>query len=142
MSDIEKIRQEIDRMHQQAVLAAYGNLTDWLKSRIATCVDILAFIDHLPEEPDKSLEEAAEKSAMQYYVDGGYSPFQNIETSAHKVGFIAGAKWQKNQMMKKTVDGEVGYWNQVGLSILLDKSLEKMGYDENTKVKLIIVKED
>ena len=50
MSNIEKIRQEIMRMHQEAVLAACGNHTDWLKSRIATCVDILAFIDSLPEE--------------------------------------------------------------------------------------------
>jgi hypothetical protein len=51
--NIEKIRQEIERMHQQAVLAACGNDTDWLRSRIATCVDILAFIDSLPEETCK-----------------------------------------------------------------------------------------
>ena len=46
----ELIRQEIIRMHQEAVLASYGNDTDWLRSRIGTCVDILDFIDSLPEE--------------------------------------------------------------------------------------------
>ena len=50
MNDIELIKAEIERMHQEAVLAACGNDTDWLRSRIATCVDILAFIDSLPDE--------------------------------------------------------------------------------------------
>ncbi len=49
------------------------------------------------KEPDKSLEEAAEESASQYYKDGGYSPFPNIETAAHKAGFIAGAEWMAKQ---------------------------------------------
>ena len=48
----------------------------------------------------------------------------------------------KEQMINGAVDGEIGYWNQSGLSIRLDKSLEKLGYDEDTKVKIIIVKED
>lgn len=46
----------------------------------------------------------------------------------------------KEQMMNGAVDGEIGYWNQTGLSIRLDQSLEKLGYDEDTKVKIIIVK--
>ena len=54
MSNIEKIRQEIERMHQEAVLAYHDYPTDWLKSRIATCVDILAFIDSLPKLTCKS----------------------------------------------------------------------------------------
>ena len=54
MSDIELIKAEIVRMHQEAVLAACGNHTDWLQSRIGTCVDILAFIDSLPKLTCKS----------------------------------------------------------------------------------------
>lgn len=50
MSIKEQIHHEIMRMHQEAVLAACGNDTDWLRSRIGTCVDILAFIDSLPDE--------------------------------------------------------------------------------------------
>ena len=50
MSNIKLIKAEIERMHQEAVLAACGNPTDWLRSRIGTCGDILAFIDSLPED--------------------------------------------------------------------------------------------
>jgi hypothetical protein len=52
------------------------------------------------EQPD-GLEEAAKKSASQYYVDGGYSPFPNVETAAHEAGFIAGAEWQKSKMLEE-----------------------------------------
>ena len=52
----------------------------------------------------KELEEAAKKSASQYYVDGGYSPFPNVETAAHEAGFIAGAEWQKKLDDLETAD--------------------------------------
>lgn len=52
MTKVQAIKAEIERMHQEAVLAACGNDTDWLRSRIGTCVDILAFIDSLPEEKE------------------------------------------------------------------------------------------
>ena len=64
-----------------------------------------------PEQPD-GLEEAAKKSASQYYVDGGYSPFQNVETAAHEAGFIAGAEWMKSKMPK---------WYKVEKNGMLDK---------------------
>ena len=46
------------------------------------------------------------------------------------------------EMMKDAVEGEIGYWNQRGLSIRLDKSLERLGYDMDTKVKIVIEKQD
>ena len=55
MSDIEKIKAKIERMHQEAVYAAIGNETPWLRSRIATCVDIMSFIDSLPKNEDNDL---------------------------------------------------------------------------------------
>ena len=243
MNDIELIKAEIERMHQEAVLAACGNDTDWLRSRIATCVDILAFIDSLPDEasydtqnyaptpsvsiddvarvqfashahvfdrkrkavfdweqfkevagifygfgkrdslPDEtckdslqvletckedtdsfaSLEEAANDSWVLY--EYRETP-QGLYSSCYLDGFIAGAKWQANQllkgsplpedtvlfqkgveegkrlMMEDAVEGEIGYWNQRGLSIRFDKSLEKLGYDMDTKVKIIIIKDN
>lgn len=98
MSNMEKIKAEIERMHQQAVLASYGNDTDLLRSRIATCVDILAFIDSLPEEkPSEDLEDAAEDSwALYEYRE---TP-QGLYSSCYRDGFIAGAKWQANQLLK------------------------------------------
>ena len=95
MSDIkELIRQEIIRMHQEAVLASYGNDTDWLRSRIGTCVDILDFIDSLPEEkPSEDLEEAADKFEQEYFTDATIGE-----------AFIAGAEWAIHYQEKKIAD--------------------------------------
>lgn len=51
------------------------------------------------------LKEAAEKSARQYYVDGGYSPFPNTEMASHIAGFKAGAKWMKWKMNGDSLEG-------------------------------------
>jgi len=52
----------------------------------------------------------------------------------------------KDEIMEKTlessVSAEVGYFNQHGLSIYFDKSLEKLGFEEGDKVKVLIIKED
>ena len=56
--------------------------------------------------------------------------------NARKGGILEG----KAEMMKDAVEGEIGYWNQRGLSIRLDQSLERLGYDEDTKVRIIITK--
>lgn len=87
-----------------------------------------------------SLKEAAEEYAYRGIPD---EIKQNVKPIADEIikQFIAGAEWQKEQMMKDAVEGEIGYWNQRGLSIQLDQSLERLGYDEDTKVKIIIVKQ-
>lgn len=137
MSNIEKIRQEIERRKKEFM---YDSLSSTI-GRYYEDRDLLAFIDSLPEEkPSEDLEEAAEEYAdnnsRRWQDDGDiYYDYSKIEQA-----FIAGTEWQKEQMMKDAVEGEIGYWNQRGLSILLDQSLEKLGYDEDTKVKIIIVK--
>lgn len=52
--------------------------------------------------------------------------------------FEAGAKWQREQTMAKTIDGEVGYWNIRGLSINMElpKNLK-----EGDKVKVVLSKD-
>jgi len=52
MNIIETIRAEIERLHLEAVRAAIGNQTDWLRSRVATCVDILSCLDTLEEKSE------------------------------------------------------------------------------------------
>ncbi len=47
----------------------------------------------------------------------------------------------KEQMMKDAIDGDINYWNQSGLSMKFDKSLEKLGFEEGMKVKVLIIKE-
>jgi hypothetical protein len=115
-----------------------------------------------PGEPGISdLEEAADNHIKS--IDDGNDEWSLVDV---KDAFIAGAKWQAKQllkgsplpddtvlfqkgveegkrlMMEEAVEGEIGYWNQRGLSIRLDKSLERLGYDMDTKVKIVIVKQD
>lgn len=112
---------------------------DYLNEKIAKAtkswegVDVnkmLADCRGYDEKPSEDLEEAAEE-----YADG------EMMSGLAERAFVDGAKWQKEQMMKEAVEGEIGYWNQTGLSIRLDQSLEKLGYGEDTEVKIIIVKQ-
>lgn len=117
----------------------------------------------LNKKPSEDLEEAAEDLFETIEIQ----EHENIFEDTFKKIFIAGAEWMRKkdvedmymsdnrhflkcyeqgkvdmrvEMMKDTVEGEIGYWNQRGLSIRLDQSLDKLGYDEDTKVKIIIVK--
>ena len=90
----------------------------------------------LPKTEPKGLDEAAEEYSfnipsvlferMQDEVD--------METWKEEIenAFKAGTKWMAEQ--GETEEAEVGYWNQRGLSIHLDKSLEKLGFEEGDKV--------
>jgi hypothetical protein len=64
--------------------------------------DLLAFIGTLSEEPDKSFEEAAQHSGVLTYPmpdDGDIEKVMKVQEARifHEIGFIAGAKWQKEQ---------------------------------------------
>ena len=163
MSDIkELIRQEIERLENMD----YPCDTSEQATGFYNALDCLSyFIDSLPEEkPSEDLEEAADNHIRQV-VDAAGHPGWDWTTQDVVDAFIAGAKWQKAKddeeiadlmfiaaldagqrareelVMKEAVEGEIGYWNQSGLSIRLDQSLEKLGYDMDTKVKIIIVKQ-
>lgn len=106
--DAVRLKAEIEkRMHICDGIFERDSNT-YYQGKAVAYQETLSFIDSLQqeqqEEPDKSLDEAAEKSSAQYYVDAGYSPFPNVETAAHKSGFIAGAEWQKEQMLKEAVE--------------------------------------
>ena len=111
------------------------------------------------ERPSEDIEQAA----AEYERENRQSVLSSVDIVN---AFIEGAEWRANQLLKGSplpedtvlfqkgveegkrlimedaVDGEIGYWNQSGLSIRLDQSLAKLGYDMDTKVKIIIVKED
>lgn len=162
----------IDSLPEEDLYAEVGDTEeDYIKRSMAKvnecrkmiCKDSLQVHETCEENTDSltSLEEAANDSwALYEYRD---TP-QGLYSSCYRDGFIAGAKWQANQllkgsplpedtvlfqkgveegkrlMMEEAVEGEIGYWNQRGLSIRLDKSLERLGYDMDTKVKIIIIK--
>lgn len=132
------------------------------------CNDIETIFPELAEsedeKPSEDLEEAADNH-IRKVVDAAGHPGWDWTTQDIADAFIAGAEWQKkhdaelieiayndgitigktkqkDQMTKDAVEGEIGYWNQTGLSIRLDQSLERLGYGEDTEVKVIIVKQD
>ena len=92
MSNIDMIRLEIIKMRELAAISAVGNHTDWLESRIATCGDILAFIDSLPEET-----KDAEQEAARYERENRQSVLSSVDIVN---AFIEGARWQANQLLK------------------------------------------
>ena len=97
MSNIEKIRSEIERLKSK-----YRHNGLWLSStqsmlagaKIEAMNELLLSLDSLQqeqqEEPDKSLEEAAKE-----YAEGPECTW--VGTTALEEAFIAGAKWQKEQ---------------------------------------------
>ena len=66
------------------------------------------------------------------------------QVPAGKKGFIAGAKWQWEQMMEKAVEGEViGYDDGTGKFITVLEDLpDDSPYKVHDKVKLIIIPEE
>lgn len=78
---------------------------------------------------DPSLPSGVDEAAVEAFkelVDSDKNNFLEI--------FKAGAKWATEQ----GETAEVGYWNQRGLSIKLDKPLEKLGFEEGDKVTILI----
>lgn len=98
--DADKLRAEIEKnTPNHLMLMVYRD-------------HILALIDSLQqeqqEEPDKSLEKAADEwyekcpAPKSTWWDEG----EEMKLTDSKETFIAGAKWQKEQMLKDAVEGE------------------------------------
>lgn len=154
MSDKEKIKQEVERLKHNT-----PNAYDL--SRFMLLEEIEDFIDSLPEESgcevncttkSEDLEEAAE---LYYEEDCPYEGDVRVVNNEHDVwfpsqaiedAFIAGAEWQKKQMMEDAVDAWVNtyesitnpYDNQV--SFITNLSPSKFRNKET--VQIIIVKNE
>ena len=96
----------------------------------------------MTEEKKTTLEEAAEKFVYDW---AGLTP---TERRIAERAYLAGAEWQKEQMMKEAVEGEIGYVKECDahyLSVYDPDELEGIilfHYDVGDKVKIIIVKND
>ena len=104
MTNIEKIRQEIERLKTTNPSEYnYNNAEGY----IWAMNDLLAFLDSLPEEkPSEDLEEAAEeyadKHGFRVPYDGSNNYYDDVDVKASKEGFLAGVEWQKNHSFKPT----------------------------------------
>ena len=88
----------------------------------------------------EELEEAADKH-IRRVADAAGHPGWDWTTQDIADAFIAGANWQKEQMMKKAVEGYVNYYEDSG-GILMTEAQVGCPYHNGDKVKIIIVKED
>jgi hypothetical protein len=172
--DAEKLRKLLANRYEEItvpVLTDEGGLESFYRrSEIHNILKIVdSFQQEQQEEPDKSLEEAAEKSSAQYYVDAGYSPFPNVETAAHKSGFIAGAEYMrkkdvedmymsdnriflkcyeqgkvdmKEQMLKEAVEGEIQMRYSGCLCAKTIRAINEDKFKLGDKVCIIIVREE
>lgn len=101
---IEAICQEIERRRHdygKRMLQPDGMVA---RAKFDELTGLLAFIDSLPEEePSKELEEVASREGFDY-VDNIVHESPEHRWNDHDVefgyrdGFIAGAKWQKEQL--------------------------------------------
>ena len=90
MDKIALIKAEIERLYNDK---SYSE-DRWDMGYDCACEDIMSFLSTLEsEEPDKSLEEAANN-----YLDGVYGKLPHSDL--HIAIFIAGAKWQVEQFEK------------------------------------------
>jgi hypothetical protein len=130
--ELEKVVEEIV---DPTVLNVYG--VKEIANRLRRTM-----IDSASEE----LEEVAEEYAYTNWQSDDYHdgaadglPFDAIGHT--KKTFIAGAQWQKQQMMKNAMNGEVTYGKSLAIPSL-GYRLDKEGLVFGDKVKLIIIKED
>ena len=88
----------------------------------------------------KDLEEAARKTYPNKEGD-----LCSLHSALQRAAFIAGAKWQKEQMMKEAISCKV-FWHDGPLLDYTqeqqDNVLERIGANLGDKVRIIIVKED
>lgn len=133
MSNIEKIRQEIERLkeeYNEQVSARLISESLVSMGKVEALNKVLAFIESLPEEkPSEDLEE----EAARYERENRQSVLSSVDIVN---AFIAGGELQKGQMMKKAVEVDVADLN----GDIYNNCIEK-GMTDEDKVKIVIVKQ-
>ena len=155
MSNIDKIRQEIERRFKKAeyeMTNAIGVSHDGYiihQAESLLCLLLLDFLDTLSEEPDKDLDDAVSKQIckaadkhIRTVVDAAGHPGWDWATQDLADAFIAGAKWKEDQLMKEVVEGYMNYYEDSG-GILMAEAQVGCPYHNGDKVRIIVLpKED
>ena len=100
----------------------------------------ISIIESMEEE---SVSEDLEQKALSLFpVVMADKPFTELDLNEEmRRIYKAGANWQKHQMMKDAVDGEVTYGKSLAIPSL-GYRIDKEGLNIGDKVKLIIIKMD
>lgn len=95
-----KCNAELDKIEAEGVSSLNYNIH---LAEENLCLKLLFFLDTIQEQPVECLEEAAmeyaEKHGFRVPYDGSNNFYDDVDVKASKEGFIAGAEWQKNQML-------------------------------------------
>lgn len=147
MSNKEKIRAEIERRYNER-----DRIGDDIRANVHK--SLISFIDSMQEEPvSEDLEEAAKQYGDE--LDNVLVVSINDDNSIGEYAtqaFKAGAKWQKEQMMAKSIyavvsqvpcSNEIILYNPSSVDrYYLPQEMNKLGLNKGDKVKLVIIKED
>ena len=170
---IEQLKHYAEESKMEWINDGYNQNAFAEDCRISSFDKLLTFIDSLPDEPvSDDLEEAAREIVIKMHpcmkdctilgdrltrgqlmalVKAGAEwqskKEQDIIETAEDHAFLAGANWQKEQMMKDAVEGEVcilpgraAYVKEKDNESLKQYLLDHFKYGD--KVKIIIVKEE
>ena len=140
-SEILRLRNEFYQKWQEVPHEVYDENRGAYKAKYEAfdkALELLtpSIVDSQPEEP---VNEELEKVAYEYSL---YPVAPSIWLLAEQ-GFKDGANWQKQQLMKKAIEGivttNIDGWINVMTGFIRP---EEAGANFGNKVKLIIIKED
>ena len=135
---IDLIKAEVEKRYKDWKEKESNSHSIESEIRMSECQHLLLMLDSMQEDPvSKDLEEACEQlseDARKHKAETS-SPF--FSQTDYKQGVIDGAKWQKEKMMTKAIDGiarpdDSEIWCNLASSNLKD----------GDEVKVIIIKED
>ena len=136
---VQKIREEVERI-MEACLDENGNpITYGEDCAYARLCELKEYIDSLPNE---LVSEDLNEAAIAYNKKVNFVVAGNVPNEH----FIAGAQWQKEQMMAKAIDVEVkvdaGGYPYIPQIELYDYDKDVPLAKEGDKIKIIIIKEN
>ena len=137
MNKVQQIKAEIERLKRK------NAHTEYARGCNRALQEILSFIDSLPDVSETDFGKKEElvsrdlEEAAHFYVDTSIEWFDSDGNPCCYNAFIAGAKWQKQQMMKNAVDATARPDDK---EIWADMS--NLNLKDGDKVKILIIKED
>ena len=135
---VQKIREKVEKRYEYWREKESNSHSIESEIRMSECQHLLLMLDSMQEDPvSEDLEEACEQlseDARKHKAETS-SPF--FSQTDYKQGVIDGAKWQKEKMMTKVIDGtarpdDSEIWCNLASSNLKD----------GDEVKVIVIKED
>lgn len=161
MDKIARVRREIERrieiltnVYAEQVERKDEEMMTYYHGKVIALEELLSFLDTLAEEPDKSLEEAAEEfvwEVMEEDYDGPSELSKKLRPTSKISDFYnalaeffkRGAEWQKSQMLKDAVEANVNTYELTPggssyVEFVADMSAAR--FKLNDKVRIVVLK--